>query len=133
MPVFSVSILTPSLTNDRTIALKAASSFSRKYSTRCMPANWYSIVPGMSAGSRYTGMIGFLRSEARASSLTTFSDSVEFGEIDSNMTLQSRMALTISWLHIVATSMPAWSIHTVTPALRNLFTRPRTRSRSFAA
>ena len=52
-------------------------------------------------------MIGFLRSEARASSLTTFSDSVERGEMESSMTLQPRMALTISWLHIVATSIPA--------------------------
>tara|TARA_Y100001934_G_scaffold202195_1_gene238352 strand:- start:149 stop:337 length:189 start_codon:yes stop_codon:yes gene_type:complete len=29
------------------------------------------------------------------------------GEMERSMTLQSRMALTISWLHMVETSMPA--------------------------
>ena len=52
-------------------------------------------------------MIAFFRSEARATSLTTFSDSVELGEMERIINLHSRIAPTISRLHIVATSIPA--------------------------
>ena len=78
-------------------------------------------------------MIGFFRSLANASSFTTFSDSVDCGEIDSSSTLHSRIALTISLLHIAATSIPAMSIHTDTPACCSPSTSFATRSRSFAA
>ena len=78
-------------------------------------------------------MIVFFRSEARATSLTTFSDSVELGEMERSINLHSRIAPTISRLHIVATSIPAWSIHTDTPAPRSRLTKSITRSRSLAA
>ena len=48
-------------------------------------------------------------------------------------TLQLSIASTISWLHIVAPSIPIWSIHTDTPAPRNLSTRSRIRNRSSEA
>ena len=81
-----------------------------------MPANWYFIDSGISVGSMKTGRMVLSSSLARASSRTTFLDWAELVEMARMRILQLLMALTISWLHMAAPSMPASSIHTVMPA-----------------
>ena len=121
--------VTPNLANERIIACKPRSSSFSTYSTRCIPANWYSIDFGMPEESRQTGRIFLRRSDASANSFTTFSDSVDCSEIARISTLQLSIASTISWLHIVAPSIPIWSIHTDTPAFRKRSTKSRIRVR----